>query len=138
MLENNLHNLSYNLFIVLCLGLLSAVCVRVCVCVKNREAKITRFQMFHLDTCPLERMETRILTLHVRKDRHTYIRYIDVHKHFTFIHVGLKEGTFLTTLGSHPFRSKIVLHVSFQGQHQLQAWLPWQALQHAVHFYFHD
>jgi len=49
------------------------------------------------------------------------LMYTNIRKRFTFIHVSLNDETYLTTFGSHPFRSKIVLHVSFQGQHQLQA-----------------
>ncbi len=101
----------------------------VCVCVKNREAKITCFQMFHSDTCPLELiMKTRLFALHVRRDRHTYITdslmYTNIRKRFTFIRVSLKEGTYLTELLEvihlgprlcSMFHSKV--------NNQLQAWL---------------
>lgn len=101
----------------------------VCVCVRNRKAKITCFQMFHSDTCPLERIKkTRLFALHVRRDRHTYITdtlmYTNIRKRFPFIHVGLKKGTYLTELlevihlGSRlcsMFHSKVNI--------SLQAWL---------------
>ncbi len=66
----------------------------VCICVKNREARITCFQMFHSDTWTLERvMKTRLFALHVRRDRHTYITdslmYTNIRKRFTFIRVSL-------------------------------------------------
>lgn len=117
----------------------------VCVCVKNREAKITCFQMFHSDTCPLELiMKTRLFALHVRRNRHTYITdtlmYTNIRKWFTFIRVSLKEGTYLTELLEvihlgprlcSMFHSK----VNISCRHD---WLPLQALLHAVRFYFHD